>query len=135
MIKKVRMPAGSMISSLGGILLFGIVGALIAGLCCLIPTVGWFLGFGIACLCGTFIFFYPIAEAANIGDRLAELKKLKKTESDLKDLKVRHQYFWVIVIVNILFGVTFIGWVVAYVMAHMPCDADLSSDVAERIGS
>jgi len=48
---------------------------------------------------------------------------------------VRHSNFYAILGINVLFGWTFIGYIIAFVMAHMPCDADIPPNLAVALVS
>jgi len=132
---RMRIPGGSLIQSVIALGVISIVTAIGAGLLWLIPMVGPLLSialFGIGVFC---LFFLPIALAFDISDQSPEITATIKSEAALKKLSVRHEYFWVIVIINVLFGLTIIGYVVAFVMAHMPCNADIPPQIAEKLQS
>ena len=64
------------------------------------------------------IFFIPIQVAADIKDRIPEIAALDKELT--KDSKIRHPFFWVIVLITIFFGGTLVVWLIALIWAHWP---------------
>lgn len=132
---RMRIPGRSLIQSVIALGVISIVTAIGAVLLWLIPMIGQLLSIALFGIGVFFLFFLPIALAFDISDQSPEITAIFKSEPALKKLSVRHEYFWVIVIINVLFGLTIIGYVVAFVMAHMPCNADIPTQIAEKLQS
>ena len=105
--------------------------ALVSAILCLLGHVGVILWITVLCILGFVFFFYPIAESIDVSKRIPEIAQAKKENKALAKVYMRHQYFWGIVAVNVLFGATLIGWVIAFIMAHTPCDADVPPEFEE----
>ena len=120
-----RVPSKSMGESLVSLALCSIIIAVLASPLCFFGPKGLSL-FAVACmLIVIIVFLYPIGLVLDVSNRLPEVVKLRSEHKELKKINFHHQYFWAVVIINILFGLTLIGYVIAFVMAHMPCEADV----------
>ena len=64
------------------------------------------------------LYFIPIIVAVDIKDRIPEIDALDKELT--KDSKIRHPFFWVIVLITIFFGGTLVVWFIALIWAHWP---------------
>lgn len=109
-----------------------LVSATIAFLCLFIFIEGgmqesqqWLLA--VVFLFGLAAFFYPSLSASDVKDRIPELKGVKS----LKEEKIRHQYFVIILLINIFFGLTLLGWVVAFLWSLAPGDVRLPPKVQD----
>jgi MFS family permease len=129
MTTRIRVGQGSLSKSLVALLVGLIIAGALAGLLCLVPGVGGVLAVIVVCLYVLFVLLVPVLESYDVSDRLPELKEARKTNKDLRKISIRHQYFWAILAINILFGVTGVGFVVAFIMAHMPCTVDAPPEV------
>ena len=94
-----------------------------------IGVVGWV----ISGLFGFALFFYPSIHANDVSERIPEVKALKENNKRLKDIKISHQYFWIIFIVNLFFGATGIAWLVLFFWAHMPGDVTIPDEILEAL--
>ena len=79
------------------------------------------------------IFFIPIHVAADIKDRIPEIAALDKELT--KDSKIRHPFFWVIVLINIFFGGTLVVWFIALIWAHWPGNVTVPEVILNNLQS
>ena len=79
------------------------------------------------------IFFIPIHVAADIKDRIPEIAALDKELT--KDSKIRHPFFWVIVLINIFFGGTLVVWFIALIWAHWPGNVTVPGVILNNLQS
>jgi hypothetical protein len=117
-----------------GVVLFFAVGVAIGSAMGLaggaISVVGWV----ISGLFGLVLFFYPSIHANDVSERIPEVKALKASDKRLKNTTISHQYFWIIFIVNLLFGATGIAWLVLFFWAHMPGNVTIPDEILEALG-
>ena len=79
------------------------------------------------------IFFIPIQVAADIKDRIPEIAALDKELT--KDSKIRHPFFWVIVLITIFFGGTLVVWIIALIWAHWPGNVTVPEVILKNLQS
>jgi Ca2+/Na+ antiporter len=130
---RIRVPSASMTRGIMMLLVLTVIAVILMGILYLIPSIGVALALIVLGLYLIILVFYPIIQASDVSDRLPEVVAIKKANKEISDVSIRHQYFWAIVIIDILFGATIIGYVIAFVMAHMPCDADVPALLLEKV--
>lgn len=128
---KIRVTSASMLKSIFTLTILVPLIALLSAIVCLFGSDGFMIWITILFLLGICLFFYPISVALDVSKRIPEISKAKAEHKSLDKISIRHQYFWAIVAINVLFGLTFVGWVVAFIMAHTPCDADLPHEFVD----
>lgn len=94
-----------------------------------IGVVGWVISglFGVA------LFFFPSVHAFDVSDRIPEVKDLKANDKRFKDVNISHQYFWVIFILNLIFGATGLAWLALFFWAHAPGAVVIPSSVLQAL--
>lgn len=129
---KVRVPGEPLITNVIGIL---VIIPIIEMICIFgLSKISAGLGVSLAIIFGITAYLFPVIIADDISERIPEIKAIKSTNENLKKTKVRHPNFYVILGVTVLFGWTFIGYIIAFIMAHMPCDADIPPNLAVALG-
>jgi Ca2+/Na+ antiporter len=111
---KYYIPFGGFGTSLGAIVI-------LVPICWVLAVIGlnntpW--AYVAAVLIFLIIYFIPIKVAADIKDRIPEIAALDKELK--KGSKIRHPFFWVIVLITIIFGGTLVVWFIALIWAHWP---------------
>jgi hypothetical protein len=132
---------------------FGNVGKSIGGLVGLVLLLGFFVFFSIdkvlapqpvwdfwsvtgtigAVFCCAIIYLYPTVIAHNVSDRIKEIETIRERDGLYKDTGIPHKYFWIICIVNILFGFTGLVWLILFFWAHAPGTVIIPDLVAAKI--
>ena len=130
---KLSFPTGSMGKSLGAIFIAIPLIVLVSSALCLLGPSG--LKFWIAiCSFALFtIYFFPTFIAWDISDRLTDIEKLKKENKKLDKISIKHQSFWTIFVINLLFGWSILGWIIAFGMAHGQSDSNIPSEFQELL--
>jgi len=93
------------------------------------------LGFGGAGLCCLGLIFQPILVGRDVSGRVPEIAELKEKHEELKDLEIRHPYFWAIVLMNLLTFWSIVGWFVAMIWACSPGRVVIPDKFLSKLGS
>ena len=93
------------------------------------------LGIAAAILFGAMLFFLPSVVAHNVSDRIPEIKALKASDERFEKVVIRHEYFWVIFILNLIFGATGLVWLALFFWAHMPGTVTIPQGVMRSLAS
>jgi len=105
----------------------------VSALLCFFGEKATYLWFVICLVMASAAYFMPSITAWDISDRLEEIKKLKKKDKKLDKITIKHQSFWTIFVINLLFGWSILGWIIAFGMAHGQSDSNVPSEFDEAL--
>jgi len=127
---------GKIGASIMALIFFVVLTAVIAGLASLIPgNTGGVIAV-IVCFIGAVgVLLYPITIAADVSDRIPEIKSLFLLKPELKCYKIRHQYYPIIILITLIFGATGVGYVIAFVWAHTPGNVMIPDEIVAELNN
>lgn len=131
-----KVEIGEIGTHIGALIAIIILTAVIGGLASTLPgNIGIAIAV-IVCILGIgCIFIFPILIAADVSNRIPEVRNLFLVKPELKCFKIRHQYFPIIILITLIFGATGIGYLVAFIWALTPGNVMIPDEIVSELNN